>query len=134
MANEFFDDAGLRSIEIMGRPAPLPFMDAPVTGDVVAPVVALVSPLTGTVLPDAAIQFDVTDDTSLSFHTIFAEYPGLDDFDVVWTGTVFAPKYSTSSRLSVTGGWRYTINRDDGWRTSPNIHVHAVDGGGNTDV
>jgi hypothetical protein len=133
MANESIDVP----VDDLGAAQLAPIAGTEVGGsgaDLVSPEVTNVIPASGIVGPDDSIVFDVTDDLVLAFQVVFAEYPGLTDFDVVWTGFAFTPKYSTSSRLSIVGGWRYTINRDEGWRTAPALHVHAVDGGGNLDT
>lgn len=105
-----------------------------VTGtDSVPPVVDNISPASGSsILPTGTVSFDVTDETSLAYHAVFAYYPSTGDYDVVFDGDSFTQRYIGSGRVAIANGFRYTLARSSGWQASPTIRVRAVDGGGNT--
>ncbi len=102
--------------------------------DTAAPVIDNFSPAQGSdIEPQQSLMFDVTDESGLFstiiVHAVFAD--GVEE--VVHDGTNFRGFYtSTSSRVLITNGWRYTVLRSGGWPSSPvMIRVFAVDGGGN---
>ncbi len=79
------------------------------------------------------MSFDVTDNSGLFstiiLHAVYAD--GIEE--VVHDGTNFRGLYQTSSsRVIITDGWRYTVLRTGGWPSSPvTIRAFAVDGEGN---
>lgn len=82
--------------------------------DVIPPVV-VPSPVTpGPVMKDDAIVFTVTD-VSNAFRRIIIMAAWLEEFDVVWAGDVFAPKYNVSVRSVILNGYQFSIKRNLGW-------------------
>lgn len=98
-----------------------------------APVVTVVSPAIGsTIGPSQVITVDVTDETSISALAIIASFVD-GSAEVVHDGFAFRGRYRSvlNTRTSITGGHRYTIHRDGGWRQAPTLEYLVVDGGGN---
>jgi hypothetical protein len=101
---------------------PTPAVGAP-------PVVTLVSPIQGTVDP-AALVVDVTD-VELGSVVITAKYPLAKKHEVVFDDA-FDEQYSGSSRVAITGGYRFTIVRNGGWLPGEvDLRVRAFDTDGN---
>jgi len=108
-----------------------PALDPP---DTTPPVVGSFSPaLGGTISPTQPITFEVTDDSGafrrIIVHAVFAD--GIEE--VVHNGLAFRGLYQTSSqRVLVTNGFRYTVLRTGGWPSSPaTFNVFALDESGN---
>ena len=103
--------------------------------DTTVPVVGGFSPaLGGTIQSSQPITFDVTDDSGafrrVLVHARFAD--GLEE--VVHNGTAFRGLYqTTSARVLIAGGFRYTILRSGGWPQGGPVavNVFAIDAVGN---
>jgi hypothetical protein len=69
-----------------------------------------VSPVEGTeVASSETLSLDVTDGDVLIVAVLDAAR------DLVHDGTAFAPKYATSTRYAITGGFHYDLRRIGGW-------------------
>lgn len=128
---QLFDDAGnyISDTEIY-TVAP----DPTVIPDSTAPVVSNYSPTPGTTInPTDAITFDVTDNsgnfTRIMVVVWFRE-TGVQE--VIHDGDGFTGYYtSASSRVIISGGYRYAVARFGGWEYSPTIRVFPIDAAGN---
>ena len=101
--------------------------------DVTAPSVGNLVPADlSTITVDQAIVFDVLDETALIFQDVLVEFAD-GTYEVVWDGTKFSAQYSaSSSRVTVSGGFRFSIVRGGtGWLAGPTFKVNVVDAGGN---
>ena len=98
--------------------------------DTIPPVITVISPLPGaTITPTTQIVVDVTDLRGFVAVWLWVHVGG--DWEVIWADN-FGPRYSESSRVAITNGYRYTLRRSGaGWYTSPTFHAVAVDIGGN---
>lgn len=107
------------------EPEPTPDTTAPVVGDYDPPANADLSP-TGT------ISFSVTDESGVFCSIMITmAYPD-GSWEVVHTGTAFAPRFAAGSGRSVIAdGFRYTLRRAGGWHAVPTIHAFVVDAAGN---
>lgn len=110
----------------------------PIVPDTTPPVVDNYDPPQDTAIsPTASVSFDVTDNLG-EFHCIMITvfYPGTLTWEVIHTGTGFAPRFNAgSSRVPITNGYRYTVRRRGGWLSSPfQVFPFAVDSDGNENV
>lgn len=102
--------------------------------DAVAPVVGSFSPLPGeTLQPSDTIQFDVTDNSgNFARIIVIAWFKETGEQEVVHDGDGFVGYYTaTSSRVIISGGYRYYVLRSGGWRYAPTIRVFSIDATGN---
>jgi hypothetical protein len=100
------------------------------TPDTTGPTKALVSPSNAsTIISTTSIVLDVTDDSGLGTVLLSAQFTDSSE-ELIYSGS-FASGYSTSSTGSVSGGTRYTLMRDSGWRSNPTIRAYATDALGN---
>jgi len=106
-----------------------------VTADTTPPTVTVVSPAVGTTIsPTDALVIDVEDETSLQTSILMAKYLSAilpSPSEVIWDGSSFLYPFTGSTRSSISGGWRYSITRTNGWSSSPTIKIYAVDSEGN---
>ena len=78
------------------------------------------------------VQFDIVDPDSGSFEILalgvsYATGDG-EKFDLVHDGDHgFRGLYTNSVRSSVPGGFRYLVNRDGGWPSTPTFEFFVVD-------
>lgn len=102
------------------------------TPDLAAPTVSLVSPPTIEELaPGSPLVFDVTDNIGLRRVFVGVRLPLRGAEDVVHQGDRFAAGYAASStRVAISGGWRYSVVRAGGWPENPTLDVYAIDTGG----
>ena len=112
-------------------------INAPIVGgggspaDGVAPVVSLISPASLQLEAETAVVIEVTDNVGLRRALIAAVFDTLGTEELVHNGDRFAPAYSArSTRLAIAGGWRYTLQRNGGWPSSPALQVYAIDTSG----
>lgn len=104
------------------------------TGDGAAPVVTLVSPLTGRLESFEAVVIDVTDNVGLGRTFLVARMPGSNLEELIYAGNRFtAPYAAQSSQVAIAGGFRFTVKRSAGWPSSPTIDAYAVDASGTTE-
>lgn len=96
--------------------------------DDVQPIVTNVTPAEGTPIGRGdPVFFDVTDETGLK-RVIIAAKLGADAYEVVHDGDAFAPRYANlSTRVEITGGFRYRVRRAGGWPSAPSIVPFAFD-------
>lgn len=102
------------------------------SGDVTAPVIALISPSQGTVTPNAPVIIEVTDDHALGSVIVSATFAGTDE--VMFNGTAFGQKYSNGANVktAIDGGFRFQFMRNGGWPAGKlAVNVQAVDTSGN---
>jgi hypothetical protein len=103
--------------------------------DTTPPTVTVVSPAVGTTIsPTDALVIDVEDETSLQTSILMAKYLSAilpSPSEVIWDGSSFLYPFTGSTRSSISGGWRYSITRTNGWSSSPTIKIYAVDSEGN---
>jgi len=103
------------------------------TGDVTPPTVVDWSPAPNAEIDvDTPISFTVTD-ASGAFAGIFISvaFP-TNDVETAFQGTAFRGRYAAgSSRVAVSGGWRFTLRRSGGWPTRPTFLVDVIDARGN---
>jgi len=100
-----------------------------------SPTISNFVPTAGSAItPTTAIQFDVLDDEA-DFARIFVEVSFPDSTgitEVIHDGDGFQGLYSAaSSRVIITGGFRYTVRRSGGWPGTPQFQVFAIDHAGN---
>lgn len=108
--------------------------DPTVLPDSTAPVVSNYSPAPGaTINPGDSITFDVTDNSgSFARIMVVAWYRDTGVQEVIHDGDGFTGYFtSTSSRVIISGGYRYTVARFGGWEHSPTIRVFPIDAAGN---
>lgn len=102
------------------------------------PTITNYQPPIGTpIVATSPIQFDVLDDET-NFRRVFVEVAFPDSTgvtEVVHDGTGFQGLYSAgSSRVIITGGFRYLVRRSGGWPGTPEFLVFAIDHAGNEGV
>lgn len=102
-------------------------------GDTTAPDVALVTPADGSAMARAApVVIEVTDASALAAIFAWVVYPN-GNTEVAYDGEAFTAAFAGSStRVSISGGYRYTLRRAGGWPAAPTIRVRPVDVAGNT--
>lgn len=106
--------------------------DPPAPADATAPTVALVSPSApGEITRATPIIVDVTDTSALVVVFVWVTYPGRAP-DIVHDGDAFAELFSSSTRASISGGYRYTLRRNGGWPAAPTVRIRPIDAAGNT--
>lgn len=108
--------------------------DPTVLPDSTAPVVLNYSPAPGsTISTGDSIAFDVTDNSgSFTRIMVVAWYRATGVQEVIHDGDGFTGYFnSTSSRVIISGGYRYTVARFGGWEHSPTIRVFPIDAAGN---
>jgi len=90
-------------------PYPASDRTLPVVGNLVPSVLAPITRVT-------PVQFDVTDNSGFVSIVVLAEPLNGPRAEVVFDGTVFlAPFLASSTRTSITNGYRFVLNRDGGW-------------------
>lgn len=108
--------------------------DPTVLPDSTVPVVSNYSPVPGaTINAGDSITFDVTDNSgSFTRIIVVAQYRDTGVQEVIHDGDGFTGYFtSTSSRVIISGGYRYTVARFGGWEYSPTIRVFPIDAAGN---
>lgn len=97
------------------------------------PVVDNVTPTVGTTLgPTTPITLDVTDIEGFGRIRLSVKFAN-GDYDVVFDGTSFAPKYDQHSTVTpITDGYTFSVRPDAGWAagSSPQLFVDVSDAGG----
>lgn len=103
--------------------------------DSVPPEVAIISPTVGTSISRASkLKFDVTDDKG-AFRRILPAVRFPDGrYELVHDGESFTPDYDTSTRVAISGGYEYEVERNGGWRDSPTLVLFAYDISGNENL
>lgn len=97
----------------------------------VAPTVNVVSPSPGRgITKDTPLVLDVQD-TGLRRVIIGLSFLGAEDEFLAFDGDQFAGRFTTSSRLAIDNGWRFSLRRKGGWPGSPRLRVWAYDSDGN---
>lgn len=103
----------------------------------VAPVVGNFDPPQSTTInTNTPVNFDVTDDEGLFRRVIIhASFPDGTE-EVVHDGGSFRGHYQAgnSSRVIISGGYRYTLLRAGGWPGNPTIRAFAIDQAGNEET
>jgi hypothetical protein len=101
--------------------------------DEVDPIISNITPAASTDLtPTTTVGFDVTDDSGATLvEFVWVSFAATGDTEVVWTGDGFSPRYASSTRLPITDGFQYRINRVGGWPSAPQLAIKALDAGGN---
>jgi hypothetical protein len=102
--------------------------------DSIVPVVNNFSPSPGeTLQPSDTVQFDVTDNSgSFTRILVVAWFKSTGDQEVVHDGDSFIGHYTaSSSRVIISGGYRYYVSRSGGWELAPTIRVFPIDAQGN---
>jgi hypothetical protein len=106
-------------------------------GDIVAPTITLISPLSAEVYASTAIVVDVEDEAELSLVAVNVRFPD-GTIEVVHDGVRFGHRYrgATNEREILDAGLRYrfTIARDGGWPARPTLSFLVRDMGGNVAV
>lgn len=103
-------------------------------GDTTAPVITLVSPLTGVLASGGQVAVEATDETAFGEIFIFAENERIGLYEVIFDGLAFAPRYAPapSSESLITNGLQWTFTRAGGWPDGElAITVEAIDAAGN---
>jgi hypothetical protein len=92
--------------------------------------------LATTIASNATVAFSITDETGLFFvMAVLMKFESRGVYEVVHDGTAFGPQYfGNSTRVAVSGGFRYTLRRRDGWPEKLKVRVLAIDRGGNTAI
>lgn len=94
------------------------------------PEITIVSPPTGSALGrNDLITFDITDDLPFRRIMVVADFSGTLSKEMVHDGDAFSYKYSglANTRTEISGGYRYTVLRDNGWLNSPFLTPYAID-------
>lgn len=119
--NQFNDAAGVATYTAPGVSP----------GDAVDPVVTVIS--TSPIKRYDPWIVDVTDDQALAIVLISVTLRDLGTPpEVAFDGVAFTSQYSPgSTKVAISGGFRFTLHRADGWISSPSFSVLAVDTGGN---
>lgn len=130
-----YETTGSLAVDASDPVLGVPSVAPPALPDTTPPVVSNYSPAPdGILAPTDTISFDVTDETGL-FHSLVITvfYPLTYEWEVIHTGTDFAPKFKPgSSRTAITDGFHYSVRRVGGWASSPlQIFPFVVDAGGN---
>lgn len=97
-----------------------------------APVIANRSPDPSfAVGPTDPISMDVTTDVGFLEILIFARFDGTNLYEVIYDGSVFAPLYAEQSqKVSIAGGFRFTVRRKGGWPGAVTLKSLAIDTNG----
>lgn len=103
--------------------------------DTAPPLISNYVPPLGTIISRSqTIGFDVTDDRGLTAVLIYVAF-GSDPFgaaEIVHDSNIFRSPYNVSStRVTISNGYRYTVTRVGGWQGRPNFVAHAIDREGN---
>jgi hypothetical protein len=81
---------------------------------------------------DTPVSFTVTDASGAFAATFISVGFPTNDVETAFQGATFRGRYAAgSSRVSVSGGWRYTLVRQGGWPAKPTFLVDVVDAKGN---
>jgi hypothetical protein len=109
------------------------FIDPP-EDDITPPTVTNFNPPDGQEIEsNDAISFDVQDNLG-TFTRIFvvAWFKTTGIKEVIHDGNNFSGYYSSSSsRVLISGGYRYSVQRSNGWPYAPTIEVYPIDSSGN---
>lgn len=87
------------------------------------------SPTPGQPLPSrgSSVIVEVVDFDGLQALVVTAEFAS-GAYEVVHDGDNFADRYAAgSTRVTIAGGYRFTVRRGGGWFDDVTIHVLAVD-------
>lgn len=97
-----------------------------------SPTVTVISPTVGsTITPTTPVVADVVDNIALRRVMLFASFEDYKVKEVIFDGSTFSSNYTLSSRIPITGGYQYTLLRDDGWPSEFTLTVNAIDTTGN---
>src|SRR5688500_905362 len=99
-------------------------------GNGAAPTIQNVVPALNTgIVPETVVRFDVVDaDDDLFDVVLFAIFVGTGNWEVIWDGDQFSPRYLQGSRRdAIATGFRYTLKRAGGWPETPKIRARAFD-------
>jgi hypothetical protein len=102
--------------------------------DATPPTIANMLPAPGTAIARTdPILFDVTDNQNLKRCLVLVYFTD-GTYEVIHDGDNFAQGYAAlSSRLAITGGFRYRVRRTAGWLSTPTVKIVAYDASGNED-
>ena len=126
--DEYLASVGEAQLDLVGQ------VSTGSTGDGAAPVVTLISPLTGSLEAFEAVVIDVTDNVGLGRVFVVADMPGSGREELVYRGDRFTAQYAAQSTMAaIAGGFRFTIKRSAGWLSSPTLVAYAVDLSGTTE-
>lgn len=95
-----------------------------------APVVTFVSPAASSPIKKTqSMVFDVTDvdNPNPALLSISIRYQETGAEEVVWRDGRFAALYASSTQSSITDGFRFTVNRQGGWPSTPTLQVDVAD-------
>jgi hypothetical protein len=100
-------------------------------GSTAGPVVTNIVPNPGTTLTRSSpVQFDVLDDVGFAAVLVYVSFPGRAT-ELVHDSLNFRFPYAASTRISISGGFRYVVRRTGGWPGDPTFVAHAIDSEGN---
>jgi len=101
--------------------------------DSVAPVVSNVTPTPGTAIGrHDALEFDVSDNVALRRVLVRIRYDDRSDWDFVFDGVSFSPRYAALSSVTISGGsYHFVLRRKGGWPAPPRLMPFPFDTGGN---
>lgn len=107
--------------------------------DGIAPVITNFSPAIGVeVSASTPVQFDVTDNGTFRRLMILMSMPTdpTETADLVHDGDSFRGEYTAAvnTRVSISGGFRFTVLRAGGWLATPKAEFFVIDTGGNEGV
>lgn len=95
-------------------------------GATAAPVVSNIVPAPGGLSRFGPVQFDVTDDFGFAALLVYVSFPGRAT-ELIHDSIQFHPKYASSSRTPISGGFRYVVRRDGAWPGNPSFVAYAID-------
>lgn len=101
--------------------------------DADAPTFAAYSPSTGTTLTaNQQVSMEVLDFSVLHITQIFVKFETGEE-EVVYDGTAFTELYvANSTKLTIFQGYRFIVQRENGWLENPTFLCFARDSHGNT--
>lgn len=94
----------------------------------ISPVISNFVPQTGSqIYFTSSLQFDVTDNSGMFLYVVVMASYSSGLYEVIHDGSKFADIYLASVRSEITGGYRFSLSREDGWPGSPSIAIKAID-------
>lgn len=96
--------------------------------DTTPPTITNLTPPPGAAISDATetVEFDVLDPDGVGIAAVFARFIAQDDYDVVWDGASFAPRYQGSTVEAVEEGLHFVLKSQRGWAALGPVRFRAL--------